>query len=348
MKKVIVNKFGGGILKIDLIPHIEKRLKEEVKAQFVPVCVVSALPGVTDQLLDIANGKNLTVHKKSILAKHRDTIDQIIKNKSIAETCWKDVTRLFAEVEHEATKIHHGHKSPKNEDKLVAYGERLSAVLFTHYLASIGHTATLLKAEDIPLVTDDNFKNANIDYKTSEKNVTKKFEKISGIVVVPGFTGTTKDGHITTLGRGGTDTTACFVGASLKAEKIILWKDVGGVMSADPRIVKNAKTVPFVNYQEAEEAGKIIHDKAIQYVKMHHTPIEIASLVNPKQKTIIGKDAKSKKGTKIVSYKKNLVFFIVTDEEKKETDMLAVVNQACSKNNVDILLISNTRYNLLS
>ncbi|MFN4181068.1 MAG: aspartate kinase [Candidatus Paceibacteria bacterium] len=346
MQKVIVNKFGGGILKIDLIPHIEKRLKEEVKAGFVPVCVVSALPGVTDELLDIANGKNFALQKKSILAKHRDTIDQLIKNKSIAETCWKDVTRLFAEVEHEATKIQHGHKSPKNEDKLVAYGERLSAVLFTHYLSSIGHPATLLKAEDIPLVTDDNFKNANIDYKTSAKNLTKKFEKISGMVVIPGFTGTTKEGHITTLGRGGTDTTACFIGAALNAEKIILWKDVGGVMSADPRIVKNAKTVPFVNYQEAEEAGKIIHDKAIQYVKIHNTPIEIASLVNPKQKTVIGKEVKSKKGTKIVSYKKNLVFFIVTDEEKKETDMLAVVNQACSKNNVDILLISNTRYNL--
>lgn len=356
MKKVIINKFGGGILKIDLIPHIEKRIKEEVRAGYTPLCVVSALPGVTDQLLNIANGHNVANEKKLILSKHRQTIDEIIKDQKIADTCWKDVTRLFAEIENEIAKISRDTKNSKNEDKLVAYGEKLSAVLFTHYLASIGHTATLLLAEDIPIITDANFKNANIDFKTSAKNIEKKIKDLDTIFVVPGFTGKTKEGHTTTLGRGGTDTTACFIGAALKAEKIVLWKDVGGVMSADPRIVKTAKTVPFINYQEAEEAGKIIHDKAIQYVKMHDTPIEIASLVNPKQKTVIGKEVKSKKGTprrqgsagqaKIVSYKKNLVFFIVTDEEKKETDMLAIVNQACTKNNVDILLISNTRYNL--
>ncbi|MFM7088940.1 MAG: hypothetical protein ACKOW9_05435, partial [Candidatus Paceibacterota bacterium] len=189
-------------------------------------------------------------------------------------------------------------------------------------------------------------KNANIDYKTSTKNLTKKFEKMSGLVVIPGFTGITKEGYITTLGRGGTDTTACFIGAALEAEKIILWKDVGGVMSADPRLVKNAKTVTFVNYQEAEEAGKIIHDKAIQYVKIHGTPIEIASLVNPKQKTTIGKDTKSKKGTKIVSYKKNLVLFTVTDESKKENDLLAISSNAFFKHKVDIILVSNTQYSI--
>ncbi len=363
-QKIIVNKFGGGILKIDLIPHIEKRIKEEVRAGYTPLCVVSALPGVTDQLLNIANGHNVANEKKLILSKHRQTIDEIIKDQKIADTCWKDVTRLFAEIENEIAKISRDTKNSKNEDRLVAYGEKLSAVLFTHYLASIGHTATLLLAEDIPIITDANFKNANIDFKTSAKNIEKKVKDLDTIFVVPGFTGKTKEGHTTTLGRGGTDTTACFIGAALKAEKIVLWKDVGGVMSADPRIVKTAKTVPFINYQEAEEAGKIIHDKAIQYVKMHDTPIEIASLVNPKQKTVIGiplrpdyakattgkqgfaVQGRNKKGAKIVSYKKNLVFFIVTDEEKKETDMLAIVNQACTKNNVDILLISNTRYNL--
>lgn len=345
-KKIIVNKFGGGILKTNLIPHIEKRLREEVRGGYTPVCVVSALPGITDHLLYMANGGNSIKEKKLLATRHRETIDEIIKNPDIADLCWKDVTRMLSEVTNEIDKLSGKTVSAKNEDKIVAYGEKLSAILFTHYVKSIDYDASFILAEDIPIITDNNFKNANIEYKTSAKNITKKLKPGRNIIVIPGFTGTTKDGHTTTLGRGGTDTTACFVGAALNAEKIILWKDVGGVMSADPRIVKNAKTVAFVNYQEAEEAGKIIHDKAIQYVKMHNTPIEIASLVNPKQKTTIGKDTKSKKGTKIVSYKKNLVFFIVTDEEKKETDMLAVVNQACSKNNVDILLISNTRYNL--
>ncbi len=345
-KKIIVNKFGGGILKIGLIPHIEKRLKEEMRSGYTPVCVVSALPGITDHLLYMSHGGNSAKEKKLLAARHRETINEIIKNPDTRDACWKEVTRLLAEVTNEIDKLAGKNMSAKNEDKVVAYGEKLSAILFTHYVRSIGYDASPILAEDIPIVTDDNFKNANIEYKTSAKNISKKLSQSNKIIVIPGFTGTTKEGYTTTLGRGGTDTTACFIGAALNAEKIILWKDVGGVMSADPRIVKNAKTVPFINYQEAEEAGKIIHDKAIQYVKIHNTQIEIASLVNPKQKTVIGKEIKSKKGTKIVSYKKNLVFFIVTDEEKKETDMLAVVNQACSKNNVDILLISNTRYNL--
>jgi aspartate kinase len=151
---------------------------------------------------------------------------------------------------------------------------------------------------------------------------------------------------ITTLGRGGTDTTACFVGASLNADKIILWKDVGGVLSADPKIIKQAKTIQFINYFEAEEAGKVIHDKAIQYVKMHKTPIEIASLANPKLKTRIGELKKMEKGAKIVSVKKDLHFILITDENIKLNDLLILVSETFKKYKIDITLISNTRYSL--
>jgi aspartate kinase len=148
------------------------------------------------------------------------------------------------------------------------------------------------------------------------------------------------------LGRGGTDTTACFVGAATRADKVILWKDVGGVLSADPRIVSQAKTIPFVGYQEAEEAGKIIHDKAIQYAKLFNTAVEIVSLTNPKLKTTVGKEVKIKKGAKIVSYKKDLTLYVITDEIIKGNELLSIVSQAFAKNKVDIILISNTRYSL--
>jgi aspartate kinase len=127
---------------------------------------------------------------------------------------------------------------------------------------------------------------------------------------------------------------------------VVLWKDVGGVMSANPKIVKTAKTIPFISYQEAEEAGKIIHDKAIQYVKMHDTPIEITSLADPKQKTTVGNIKKLKHGTKIVSYKKDLVLFTISDESKKENGLLAISSNAFFKHKVDIILISNTQYSI--
>lgn len=289
-KKIIVNKFGGGILKKELIPFIEQRIKEQINSGFSPIVVVSALPGVTDTLL-------------------------------------KKVSN----------------KSPQVKDETVSAGEKESAKLFAKYLNDLKIPAQVIGADEI-VITDNNFGNANIIYKISEKNAQKKLTSLDKIPVIPGFIGVTKNGETTTLGRGGTDTTACFIGSALKAEKVILWKDVGGVLSADPRIVKEAKTILFISYQEAEEAGKIIHNKAIQYVKIHNTPIEITSLADPKQKTTVGKNSKAKHGTKIVSYKKNLVLFLITDETKKENDMLLVVSQAFAKYKVDVILISNTRY----
>lgn len=292
MKNIIVNKFGGGILKKELIPFMEKRLKEELKKGYFPIVVVSALPGVTDKLLNEAKGESMQA-----------------------------------------------------KDRIISNGEKESAHMFAKYLNDLGMPAEVVEAEEI-IVTDDNFGNANIIYNISEKNVQKRFSTIKKIPVVPGFIGKTKNGDTTTLGRGGTDTTACFIGAALRANKVVLWKDVDGVMSANPKIVKNAKTVPFVSYQEAEEAGKIIHDKAIQYVKMHDTPIEIASLVDPKQKTVVGKAKKLKHGTKIVSYKKDLVLFTISDESKKENGLLAISSNAFFKHKVDIILISNTQYSI--
>jgi aspartate kinase len=292
VKKIIINKFGGGILKKELIPFMEKRLKEEIKTGYLPVVVVSALPGVTDKLLNEAKGESMQI-----------------------------------------------------KDKIISNGEKESAKMFAEYLNNLGMKAEVFEAEDI-LVTDDNFGNANIIYNLSEKNAQKKLSSLEKIPVIPGFIGKTKNGDTTTLGRGGTDTTACFVGAALRASKVVLWKDVDGVMSANPKIVKTAKTVPFVSYQEAEEAGKIIHDKAIQYVKMHDTPIEIASLVDPKQKTVVGKAKKLKHGTKIVSYKKDLVLFTIIDESKKENDLLAISVNAFFKHKLDIILINNTQYSI--
>lgn len=291
-KKIIVNKFGGGVLKKEFIPFIEQRIKEQIKKGYSPIVVVSALPQVTDNLLKNAMGK-----------------------------------------------------SPQLKDKIISTGEKESAEILAKYLNNLDIRAQVINAEEM-IITDDNFGNANIIYKTSEKNTRTKLKSIEKIPIIPGFIGKTKKGETTTLGRGGTDTTACFLGGAVRAYKVILWKDVNGVMSANPKIVKNAKTVPFLSYREAEEAGKIIHDKAIQYVKIHNTPLEIISLIDSKQKTVIGKVKKLRSGTKIVSYKKDLILFTIEDESKKENSLLSISSNAFFKHKVDIILISNTQYSI--
>ena len=349
-KSIIVNKFGGGILQKDLIPFIKKRLKEQIKDGFEPIAVVSAMPKMTDELLSFMeelkyNFKNETINNfiKKIEEKHSTIIDDIDMDSISKDNAKSEINKLLIHLENDLLK-----ESSVNSaitDKIVSYGERLSAIILTHYLSK-DEKVTLHLAENIPIVTNDNFKNADINFGISEKNIKEKLKDSKGIIVIPGFTGITETGEITTLGRGGTDTTACFVGAALNAKKIILWKDVGGVLSADPKIVKKSKTIPFINYFEAEEAGKIIHDKAIQYVKIWKTPIEISSLTNPKLSTRIGEIDKIKKGAKIISLKKDLSLMLITDEDIKVNDLLSIVSQTFEKHKIDIILISNTRYSL--
>ena len=122
---------------------------------------------------------------------------------------------------------------------------------------------------------------------------------------------------------------------------------MAGVFSADPKIVPKARTIPYISYREAEESGKVIHEKAIQYVKMFKTPIEITYIANPKLKTKIGKIMDQQKGAKIVSFKKDLALIIITDETAKITELLYETSRIFSKYKVDMILISNTRYSLL-
>jgi len=356
-KKIIVNKFGGGILKKDLVPIISKRLKEQVAGGYSPVVVVSAMPGITDSLVSflgqIADEKisekaatNLVLNYVENLKQiHTRIISDFNFNTEAAEKTQTELKILFTKLEDDllvivATEIN------SYEDKIVAYGEKLSATILSGYFSQNGLKTKRVLAEEIPILTDNNFKNANIDYGPSEKNVNDKFAKISEIPIIAGFTGMTNKGQTTTLGRGGTDTTACFIGAALRASKVILWKDVGGVLSADPKIIKTAKTITFINYMEAEESGKIIHYKAIQYIKLFQTPLEIASIIKPKQKTKIEDHKKIQKGAKIISLKKDLNFILITDEILKLNDLLQIVSQTFHKYKLDIILISNTHYSL--
>ena len=352
--KVIVNKFGGGILTPNLIPVIKKRLVEQTTKGAKSIAVVSAMPGVTDELLScltlISKGdiNGIDEFITRLKEKHEKIISSIIDKTEFQTKANTDVSNYISNLRTDLIK--QSKKSNKYdsafEDLIVSYGEKLSAIIFQNYLVSTGITVHLILAENIPIITDENFKNANIEYGISEKNINNEVIKYDGVIVIPGFTGLTKNGKITTLGRGGTDTTACFVGASLRADMIILWKDVGGVLSADPKIVKEAVTIPFISYMEAEESGKIIHEKAIQYVKMFKTPIEIASISNPKLKTKIGVSKVDKNGGKIVSLKKNLSLIVINDETIKVNDLLLTVSQIFTKFKVDIILISNTRYSI--
>jgi len=361
--KIIVNKFGGGIMIEKHIPFTEERLREQIKAGFRPVVVVSALKGVTDRIIHFLAGLKHEVCRNQQIGgntekfsirlvspfvaelkeDHLKLLEQVGVLREERKKAMTDMDKIFSGLENDLNALLRFGFLNVFDDKISAYGEKLAGVFFTAYLNSKGFTARTIMAEDIPIMTDVSFRDANIDYKVSEKNARKKILKSAGIPVIPGFTGKTANGNITTLGRGGTDTTACFLGAALRADKIILWKDVDGVLSADPKIVPSAKTVPFISYAEAEESGKIIHDKAIQYVKMFKTPAEVAAISDPAKKTLVGPAKDKKEGPKIVSFKKDLSLLIITDEKMNQRGYLAHVTGLLASRKVNLDTIRNTR-----
>lgn len=162
---------------------------------------------------------------------------------------------------------------PRMKDEILSMGERLSARIFVASLNSIGLKARLFDPydDDWPIVTDENFGNAYpLDETIDRINLYVKPLLGSGIIpVIPGFIGRSKSGFITTLGRGGSDTTAFLVAKGISANQVILITDVDGIMTADPKIVSNPKRIDTITVNDlsilADVGAKFIHKKALAY-----------------------------------------------------------------------------------
>ncbi|MFH1255537.1 MAG: aspartate kinase [bacterium] len=343
LKKIIVDKFGGGVMNKESMPLIKKRLQEQIAAGNYPVAVVSAFKGITDEIIlflrkmEKNSSADCGLFAKKLFKKHIN----IVSPRGTAENKLK---KIFVDFEKDLSAFGSSGGTIELKAKISSYGEKFSAILTAEYLDSMGMPAKEFFAEDIPIITNDNFNDADIEYGISEKNIGKKFLNLKQIPVIAGFSGRTAGGQTTVLGRGGTDTTACFAAAALRADKVILWKNTRGVLSADPKIVPEAKTISRLSYDEAEESGKIIHEKAMRYVKLFKIPAEIACLADARRKTEVGEARREKKGAQIASFKKNLVLFIITDEAAKMADLLSSTCQVFAKHKVDIVLISNARH----
>jgi aspartate kinase len=164
-------------------------------------------------------------------------------------------------------------------DLIMSCGEIISGVLLANYLSSTGIPSKFLTGEQAGLVTDSNFGNAHILY-VNPRNILDCLEK--GITpVVAGFQGISEQGELTTLGRGGSDTTASALGVALNAEIIDIFTDVEGIMTADPRIVTNARLLEAISYNEicqlAREGARVVHPRAIEIAMQGNVPLRVRS-----------------------------------------------------------------------
>ena len=150
-------------------------------------------------------------------------------------------------------------------DQIMCCGEMISAVIMTSTLQAAGIDAIMMTGGQAGIITDNTFNNARI-LKVDPSRMTA-FIKMGKVPVVCGFQGMTVDGEFTTLGRGGSDTTAAALGSALNAEMVEIYTDVDGIMTADPRIVRNAKILESISYGEvcqlAHQGAKVIHPRAV-------------------------------------------------------------------------------------
>lgn len=170
--------------------------------------------------------------------------------------------------------------SEKEQDRLMSIGEIISSIVFADFLIENGVKAVSLSTKEIGIITNNKFTNADIIEVRNE--IIEEKLKNYDVLVIPGFQGITVDMDITTLGRGGSDTTAIALGVSLKASRVDIISDVKGVFTADPRLVPTARKIPVLNYDflydMTQNGSKVLHHKGATLVKEHKLPLRFVDI----------------------------------------------------------------------
>lgn len=191
--------------------------------------------------------------------------------------------------------------SKREQDLLLSCGEVISSVVFTNMLLESGINATSLTGAQAGFRTNNDHTNAKIVEMKCDR-LLRELES-HDVVVTAGFQGAAKNGDVTTIGRGGSDTSAAALGAALNAEWIDIFTDVEGIMTADPRIVENARPLTVVTYTEvcnmAYQGAKVIHPRAVEIAMQAKVPIRIRSTYSDSLGTLVTSIHKSNRGSDI-------------------------------------------------
>jgi aspartokinase/homoserine dehydrogenase 1 len=285
-----VLKFGGtSVGSAESMKAVAEILLQNKKEKKQFSVVFSAMSGITNLLIETgkkasASDNSYKETLKSIETKHITTVKALIDVKVQSR-----VVAYIKTLSNELEDLLHGvyllkELSPRTLDLIVSFGERLSAYIMSEFIAQSGLACEMLDARKI-IKTDGNFGNAKVDFKTTDKNIKAYFKDKKSAQIITGFIASTEKGETTTLGRGGSDYTASIIGAALDAELIEIWTDVDGMMTADPRKVKQAFTLPAISYVEAMEishfGAKVIYPPTLQPVFNKKIPIAIRNTFNP-------------------------------------------------------------------
>ena len=279
-----VLKFGGtSVGSIESIKNVKMIVEQCTESIIV---VVSALGGVTDKLIATANmaSEGNECYKESmqeIRTRHNNVIEGVVPLPYRAEIC-----NRVDEMLNELSNIYHGvflikDLSTKTLDTIVSYGERLSSTILSRVIEDI----VLMDSRSF-IKTETQYNKHIVDFDITNQLITEAFAQQPRRVLVPGFiSADLKSGETTNLGRGGSDYTAAILAAALDANRLEIWTDVDGFMTADPRVISSAYVIEHLSFTEAMElcnfGAKVIYPPTIYPVYHKNIPIVIKNTFNP-------------------------------------------------------------------
>jgi bifunctional aspartokinase / homoserine dehydrogenase 1 len=303
-----VLKFGGSsVANADNISKVISIIGKSASTEQT-VIVVSALGGITDSLLQCAalaaaGDEKFNEQIKQIEQRHLETVKKLTPV-SHQSSVLSLVMKQCNEIEDICNGVFLlGELSARTRDRIVSYGELLSSQIIASALQSKGFNCTWKDSRDL-ILTDSTFGNAAVDFNVTNSQIQQYFRSSQGnLFIMPGFISADSHQHTTTLGRGGSDYTAAIVAAAMDAEVVEIWTDVSGIMTADPRLVGNARIVPHISYEEAMElshfGAKVIYPPTIQPVLKAHVPLRVKNTFAPDDEGTLIDDSVSSNGNTI-------------------------------------------------
>ncbi|MBN8548691.1 MAG: aspartate kinase [Deltaproteobacteria bacterium] len=304
---MIVMKFGGSsVADASRVRHVEGIVRQHLEQK--PVVVLSATGDTTDHLLECG----------SLALKGKVDCDRVISNhQKIAQ----DLGIVIPDFDTLATELRDllrgisllKELSPRTKDYLVSFGERISVRLFAAYLKKQDLAAQAFDAWDVGFLSDSRFGNGEIlpeAFAAIEGRLGTLRNNYSFTPVVTGFIAKDRSGNITTLGRGGSDLTACALGAALQAKEVQVWKDVDGILTTNPNYVPAARPVPVLSFEEASElayfGANVLHPRALIPAMQRGVPVRVKNSYNvPHPGTVISNQG-AEGLAKAITCKRNL------------------------------------------
>jgi bifunctional aspartokinase / homoserine dehydrogenase 1 len=360
MNNLLVMKFGGTSMGSAERIRVAAAICTEQKAQRPVLAVVSAMSGVTDLLLgalrhaeaDDEAGVESSI--RSLSERHEKTCHELLGEPARCDRALagiRDLISDFRRIAHGMLML--GDRPPKSVDEAIAIGERLSALMIAEYLESSGIAARAINSAEV-IVTDAVFGNATPIMEATRRKAGSLIEPLLGSGVLPiltGFNGATVDGRPTTLGRGGSDFSASILAAALDASELWIWTDVDGIMSADPRSVREARVLDALTYNEAAElaynGAKVLHPRTLAPLIERQIPVWSKNSFHrehPGTRIISTVDAPS--GPRAVTSIANVALVSIEPASAavSGTRLMARALEALADANAEVLALSSSSY----